>query len=83
MKNENYKSTIIKTETVKKLIERKITITTMESCTGGALISAITDVEGASQITEGGFVTYSNEQKIKVGVSKEIIDTYGVQRKQQ
>ena len=43
---------------VNKLIEKKITITTMESCTGGFLISSITDVEGASNITEGGFVTY-------------------------
>lgn len=78
----NHKLMIAKEEVVKKLIKNKITITTMESCTGGALISAITDVEGASQITEGGFVTYSNEQKIKVGVSKEIIDTYGVYSKE-
>lgn len=68
----------IKTLVVRKLIEKNITITTMESCTGGALISAITDIEGASSITEGGFVTYSNEQKIKIGVSREIIDNYGV-----
>lgn len=72
------RSAEIKTEVVKKLIERKITITTMESCTGGALISAITDVEGASSITQGGFVTYSNEQKIRLGVPRETIDTYGV-----
>lgn len=63
---------------VNKLIEKKMTITTMESCTGGALISAITDVEGASNITEGGFVTYSNKQKIAMGVPKETIETYGV-----
>ena len=63
---------------VNKLIEKKITITTMESCTGGALISAITDVEGASSITEGGFITYSNKQKIAIGVPSEIIETYGV-----
>lgn len=68
----------IKTAVVKKLIEKKITITTMESCTGGALISAVTDVEGASSITEGGFITYSNEQKIRMGVPRETIDTYGV-----
>lgn len=80
--NKNCEFTMIKTEVVKELIERKITITTMESCTGGALISAITDVEGASQITEGGFVTYSNEQKIRIGVSKETIDTYGVYSKE-
>ena len=65
-------------EVIKKIIEKKISITTMESCTGGFLISCITDVEGASSITEGGFVTYSNEQKERVGVPKETIDTYGV-----
>lgn len=63
---------------VKKLIDKKIRITTMESCTGGFLISAITDVEGASNITDGGFVTYSNKQKIAMGVSEETIKTYGV-----
>ncbi|MDO5516489.1 MAG: CinA family protein [Clostridium sp.] len=67
-----------KEEVVKKLIKDKITITTMESCTGGALISTITDVEGASNITEGGFVTYSNKQKIRTGVPTEIIEKYGV-----
>lgn len=65
-------------EIVKRLIEKNIKITTMESCTGGFLISSITDVEGASNITEGGFVTYSNRQKISVGVPEETIETYGV-----
>lgn len=63
---------------VKKLIENKIKITTMESCSGGFLISTITDVEGASNITDGGFVTYSNKQKIAVGVPQDVIETYGV-----
>ena len=63
---------------VERLIEKKIKITTMESCTGGFLISTITDVEGASNITDGGFVTYSNNQKIAVGVPEEVIETYGV-----
>ena len=63
---------------VKILKEKEMTITTMESCTGGALINRITDVEGASEVTEGGYVTYSNKAKIDMGVSKEIIDKYGV-----
>lgn len=67
-----------KMDIIKKLIDKNITITTMESCTGGSLISTITDVEGSSKITEGGYVTYSNNQKIKVGVDKKIIDKYGV-----
>lgn len=65
-------------DVVKKLIKDGTTITTMESCSGGLLISTITDVEGASNITEGGFVTYSNSQKIALGVPEKIIDTYGV-----
>lgn len=69
---------MINVDIVKKLIDKKIRITTMESCTGGFLISSITDVEGASNITDGGFVTYSNKQKIAMGVSEETIKTYGV-----
>lgn len=76
--NMNKRLADLKMSVVKKLIEKKISITTMESCTGGALISAVTDIEGSSSITEGGFVTYSNEQKIRIGVPREIIDTYGV-----
>lgn len=60
------------------LKQKEMTITTMESCTSGALISSITDVEGASSITEGGYVTYSNKAKIRMGVSEKIINTYGV-----
>lgn len=69
-------------DVVKKLIEKKITITTMESCTGGFLISSITDIEGSSNITEGGFVTYSNKQKVAEGVPEDIIKTYGVYSKE-
>lgn len=54
------------------------TISTMESCTGGALASAITDIEGASEVLKFSAVTYSNEYKIKMGVSSDIIDIYSV-----
>lgn len=64
------------------LIKNKLTITTMESCTAGQIISLITDTEGASAITKGGFVTYSNEAKMMQGVSAEVIDTYGVYSKE-
>ena len=50
----------------------------MESCTGGALASAITDIEGASDVLKFSAVTYSNEYKIKMGVSNDIIDKYSV-----
>ena len=60
------------------LIERNITITTMESCTSGQIASLITDTEGSSEIFKGAYITYSNYAKIKNGVPKQIIDTYGV-----
>lgn len=67
---------------VEKLIENNKTISTMESCTGGALVSALTDIEGASSILKYSAVTYSNEFKIKMGVSKEVIDKYSVYSKE-
>lgn len=50
----------------------------MESCTGGALASEITNVEGASDVLKFSAVTYSNEFKVKMGVSKDVIDKYSV-----
>ncbi|MGZ4164662.1 MAG: CinA family protein [Tumebacillaceae bacterium] len=49
-------------------------VTTMESCTGGAIINRITNVSGSSDVTDGGYVTYSNKQKINVGVPEEIVN---------
>ncbi len=63
---------------VNKLIELNKTISTMESCTGGGLANAITNIPGASDILKFSAVTYSNEFKIKMGVSKDIIDKYSV-----
>lgn len=63
---------------VKKLVSQKITISTMESCTGGGVANSITNIEGASEILKFSAVTYSNEFKIKMGVSSEIIDKYSV-----
>ena len=52
------------------LIRRKLTITTMESCTAGQVVSLITDTEGSSAVLKGAFVTYSNEAKIMQGESQ-------------
>ena len=62
----------------KKLIEKHLEITTMESCTSGQIASLFTDSEGASAILKGAFVTYSNEGKILQGVPAETIEKYGV-----
>lgn len=65
-------------DVVNRLIEKKLSISTMESCTGGFIASSITDVEGSSEVFKFGVVTYSNEYKIKMGVSSDTIDIYGV-----
>ena len=65
-------------ELVKLLIEKKKTISTMESCTGGGVSNSITNIEGASEILKFSAVTYSNEYKIKMGVSSDVIDKYSV-----
>ena len=61
-----------------KLIERGLTISTMESCTAGLIATLITNLDGSSKAMKGSFITYSNEAKVYCGVDKEIIDTYGV-----
>lgn len=65
-------------EIVNELIKLNKTVSTMESCTGGALSNAITNVPNASNIFSFGAVTYSNEYKIKIGVNKDTIDKYSV-----
>jgi len=69
-------------EIVNFLKFKDLTISTMESCTGGYIISCITNEESSSSVTEGGFVTYSNNQKIKSGVNESIIKQYGVYSEQ-
>lgn len=63
---------------VKLLTKNNKTISIMESCSGGGVANAITNIEGASEIFKFGAVTYSNEYKIKMGVDKKIIDKYSV-----
>ena len=66
----------------KLLIEKELSITTMESATSGQIVSLITDTEGASAILKGAFITYSNEAKIQRGVPEEIIRNYTVYSKE-
>ena len=62
----------------KLLIEKNLTITTMESATSGQIASLITDTEGSSAILKGAFITYCNEAKIQQGVPAEILDKFTV-----
>jgi nicotinamide-nucleotide amidase len=53
-------------------------VSTAESCTGGLVAAALTEVAGSSAVLQSGFVTYSNEAKISLlGVNSELIDTFG------
>lgn len=60
------------------LIEKKKTISFMESCTGGGCANSVTNIEGASEVLKFSTVTYSNEYKNKMGVSMDTIDKYSV-----
>jgi len=53
-------------------------IATAESCTGGLVAGAITEIPGSSAVLDRGFVTYSNEAKMEMlGVASDIIETFG------
>lgn len=59
-----------------RAIGRKIVLA--ESCTGGLVAAALTEVPGSSAVLDRSFVTYSNEAKNEMlGVSKDIIDAFG------
>jgi nicotinamide-nucleotide amidase len=63
---------------LKACARRKILVATAESCTGGMIISLLTDIPGSSSMVDRGFVTYSNEAKEDmVGVSRETLEKHG------
>ncbi len=63
---------------VKLLKEKKLTVATAESCTGGLIAKRITDIPGSSGVFECGIVSYSNRIKSEIlGVSEETLNMYG------
>lgn len=57
-------------------LDRRVVVA--ESCTGGLVAAALTEVPGSSAVLDRGFVTYSNEAKTQLlGVSEDLIDTFG------
>lgn len=54
------------------------TVAIAESCTGGLVCAAITEIPGSSEVLTGGFVTYSNEAKMaELRVSRDVLETFG------
>lgn len=63
---------------LKACARHKILVTTAESCTGGLIIAAMTDIPGSSSMVDRGFVTYSNYAKIEmIGVQAATLDAHG------
>lgn len=54
-----------------------VSITTVESCTGGLVAGALTAIAGSSDVVDGGTVTYSNSAKARLGVDPAVIEAHG------
>lgn len=68
----------IRAEILARATRAGLTITTAESCTGGMVAAALTDLPGSSAIFERGFVTYSNAAKTDLlGVSPDTLAEHG------
>lgn len=65
-------------EVLDLLVRDGKTIVTAESCTGGMIAAALTDIPGASQAFYGGYIVYANEAKSRlIGVQPRLIRDYG------
>lgn len=63
---------------LQKAREKGLRFATAESCTGGMVAAALTDIPGSSDVVECGFVTYSNNAKIRIlDVSPATLETHG------
>lgn len=69
-------------EAARKVVEanrargKRIVVT--ESCTGGLVAAALTEISGSSDVFQAGYVTYSNESKVNMlGVSLDVLETFG------
>ncbi len=78
-----YNGETLEETVVQLLIEKKISISTVESCTGGMLASKLVNVPGVSNVFANGFITYSNQSKVDaLGVDPDVIKTYGTVSKE-
>lgn len=60
------------------LKEKKLKVSVAESCTGGLICNKLTNVPGASEVFDRGFIVYSNEAKMKLlGVPEQVLKEHG------
>jgi len=69
-------------EAARKVVEANVAagrkVAVAESCTGGLVSAALTEIPGSSAAFEAGYVTYSNEAKLAMlGVSSDVLETFG------
>ena len=70
--------TTLEKAVVDLLLANKLTVSTVESCTGGMLAARLINVPGVSEVYKAGHITYSNKAKRKVlGIKKSILEKYG------
>ena len=78
MSNTDRELFILAARVGQRLIEHGNTVSTAESCTGGWIAKAFTDVAGSSRWFGEGFVTYSNDAKVRqLGVPRSLLRTHG------
>ncbi|KFB09986.1 CinA family protein [Nitratireductor basaltis] len=74
---------ILAGKVLRTLQQRGLMLATAESCTGGLVAGAITDINGASEVLDRGFVTYTNEAKVEMlGVDPQTIKQHGAVSKE-
>ena len=73
----------VESKIIKYLLNENITLSTAESCTGGLLAAKFTSKPGISKIYKSGFITYSNDSKIKhLKISPNTLKRYGAVSRQ-
>jgi nicotinamide-nucleotide amidase len=76
--NDTARLPLLATTVVTMAAQQKCMIVTAESCTGGMVAAALTDIAGSSDALDRGLVTYSNEAKIALlGVKETTLENYG------
>lgn len=73
----------IEEQVFERLKKYHLTLSTAESATGGLIAATLVNVPGISEFFQEGYVTYSNDAKVKmIGADRDLIDTYGVVSKE-